>query len=304
MHILITGATGLVGSVLRQEAVKKKHTIHFLTTQKNQLHAHKNAKGFYWNPSLGTIDSACFEGVDCIVHLAGATVSKPWTKAYKQQILSSRLQSTRLLREVLKEQSGNHQVKQIICTSAIGRYPPSHTERYSEDFSAESSASFMEEVVALWEEEISQFSELGIAVATFRIGLVLSAKAGILPTLAQPVRWGVGAAFGTGRQGQSWIHIDDLARLILTAAAQKWESTFNAVAPHPVSQKELLQTLAQVLKRPFWFPPLPPFIAKVLLGERSQLVLNSQWVCANKVLQKDFAFQYPKLKPALAHLLS
>lgn len=302
MKILITGITGLVGTQLYQ-AIKDKHAIHFLTTQKSKLNALQGAKGFYWNPTNGEIDAACIEGVDTIIHLSGASISKRWTKKYKKQILDSRVKGTHLLVEMLKQQQEKHSVKQVVAASAIGIYPSSENRTYHEDYPLAPSSNFLEQVVVAWEKAVDEFSSLAIVVAKLRIGLVLTATGGVLAPLKIPTFFGFGAAFGNGKQYQSWIHVNDLVTLLLVAAEQKWEGVYNAVSPEAVTQTYFTKTLAKAMNRPYFMPPIPKIFIQLLVGEMSVLILNSHQISADKIVQKGFVFQHTDLQKAIKSLL-
>ena len=302
MKILVSGATGLVGSVLLEQAIAQGLEIHYLTTRKNQLDTISGAKGFYWNPKKNEIDFKCFEGVEVLIHLAGASISQRWTTKNKKEILDSRVDGTNLLVNTLKQLDGNHQLKQVVAASAIGIYPSSFSTVYTEEYTPESN-SFLEEVVIAWEKSEDGFARLGIKLCKLRIGLVLTAKGGVLGPLKIPTWFGLGTAFGNGQQTQSWIHVDDLVTLTLQAATDHWEGIFNAVSPQPVSQKEFTRTLAKVMRRPYFMPSLPQLPIRLVFGEMSTLVFNSQNVSAAKVLQKGFKYQYPDLFPAIKSLL-
>lgn len=300
MRILISGATGLVGNILVKQALLDEHEVHFLTRNKAKLGFHKGIKGFYWNPNENEIDRACFDGVDSIIHLAGATVSKPWTKKYKAEILNSRLWTTQLLVDSLR--NTEHKIKTIVSASAIGVYPSSLDKIHNEE-DLVASNSFMEQVVIDWEHAVDQFSELNIKVSKLRIGLVLAQGGGVLATLKIPTQFGLAAAFGSGKQWQSWIHVSDLSKLFLEAASQQWEGVYNAVAPEVVTQTEFIRQLAKGLRRPFFIPPLPRFLIRMMVGEMSTLVLNSQYVSSQKVVNTAFDYEFPSLEKALSDLL-
>ncbi len=302
LKLLITGATGLVGTALIEQTLSEGFSIHYLTTNRSKLTQIKNTVGFFWDPETKEIDLDCFKGVDCVIHLAGASISKRWTKSYKAQILSSRVDTTRLLFSSLQKLQNQHQVRQIITASAIGVYPSENQEVQTET-TAVGPNSFMEQVVLAWEKESHSFSSLGISLATLRIGLVLSRNGGLLESLKTPTLLGLGAAFGNGKQGQSWIHIEDLVGIILKAYKEGWQGVYNAVSPNPVSQNELIYELAKALKRPHILPPLPKFLIQLLLGEMSNLVLDSHWVSAQKVIQASYTFKHPHLKEALENVL-
>lgn len=302
MKLLISGATGLVGSVLVKEARAKGHDVHFLSTRRGKLTRDKDLKGFYWNLKNKEIDVSCFEGVDAVIHLAGASISQRWTAKHKNTILTSRVDGTQLLVEGIRMSKGTHNIKKVIAASAIGIYPSSLSKVYTEAYSP-SANSFLEKVVIDWEKAQDAFTTMGLNLVQFRIGLVLTPKGGVLGPLKGPTSLGLGAAFGSGKQFQSWIHVDDLVKMIFTALSSDWSGVFNAVSPNPVTQLEFIQQLAKAMNRPFFLPPLPRFLIRLIVGEMSTLIFNSQKVSAEKVIQKGFQFSYPTLYPALTSVL-
>lgn len=161
----------------------------------------------------------------------------------------------------------------------------------------------MERVVIDWENETDSFSSEGISIAKLRIGLVLSESGGVLGTLKLPTYFGLGAAFGSGKQGQSWIHMNDLVGIFLKAVEDQWEGVFNAVAPNPVTQSEFIASLSRALKRPYFLPPIPAFLIRIGAGEMSDLVLDSHWISSQKVIDKGYSFQYTDIQKALDDLI-
>ncbi|MFP4846591.1 TIGR01777 family oxidoreductase [Winogradskyella sp. PE311] len=300
MTVLITGATGLIG----QEIVKKCHdngiNVHYLTTSKSKLNKEDNYKGFYWNPKDNKIDHQCFEGVSAIINMVGASISKRWTDDYKKEILESRTKTAELLQNTIKEH--NYKIKQVISASAIGIYPTSETNYYEESFS-DASSSFLGEVVEQWEAAVDGFKPLGSIVAKIRIGLVLAKNGGALPEIVKPIRFGAGAAFGNGKQWQSWIHVEDLASLFVYALQNNFEGIYNGVAPNAASNKELTKVTATVLERPLILPNIPKFAMKLVLGEMHILLFESQRVSSEKIENAGFDFKYVNLRPALEDLL-
>ena len=301
MKLLITGATGLVGKELVQRTLSQGVGVHFLTTRQSKINSIEGAKGFYWNPSLQEIDMDCFKGVDTIIHLAGATISKRWTSAYKKTIKQSRVETTQLLLKGLQDLSGDNTVTQLVSASAIGIYPSDFDVTVDEETQV-SPQSFMEEVVIEWEKQCNKFSSLGVKVSKLRIGLVLSEDGGVVGTLKIPTLFGLGAAFGNGKQGQSWIHIKDLVGMILFLVTTKLEGVYNAVAPNPVSQTHFITALAKAINRPHILPPLPKFIIKPMVGEMSSLLLDSHWVSSEKIEGQGFSFKYPEINTAFKEL--
>ena len=297
MKVLITGATGLVGQAIVKELKRKKVSIHFLTTRKNKIISEENYKGFYWNPSKGEMDENALKGVTAIINLAGATISKKWTAKYKKEVLHSRLDSLDTLKKTL-ENAKNHKVTSFISASAIGIYPHSLTTYYDE---SEKSVdrSFLGEIVEAWEKEIDGFKEFDFKVAKVRIGIVLSDQGGALPKMAQPVGNYLGAAFGNGLQWQSWIHIDDLARMFLFILENNLEGTFNGVAPNPVTNAKLTKELAKVMGKPLILPNVPKVMMELVLGEMAYLLFASQRVSSKRIEKKGFAFRYKNICSAL-----
>lgn len=300
MRVLITGATGMIG----QELVKVLHhnniKINYLSTSKDKLIKEDNYKGFYWNPSANEIDIKAFEGVSVIYHLAGATVAKRWTTAYKKEIVDSRIIPTRLLFTTL--QNNSNKVNQIISASAIGIYPDSLGAIYNEENRGVDN-SFLGEVVEKWEKEVDAFESLNIIVTKIRIGIVLSNKGGALPQMVMPIKYGVGAAFGTGKQYQSWIHIEDLANILYYTQVGELKGIYNAVAPHPVTNATMTKEIAKVLKRPLWLPNIPKFVMKLILGEMYILIFSSQSVSALKIINEGYQFKYATIEKALTNIL-
>lgn len=300
MKILITGATGLVGTELVSLLLQNGIAVHYLTTSKKKIDNEPNFKGFYWNPEQGIIDENCLMGVDAIMHLAGASISKRWTKRYKQEIIESRILSTNLLFKILK--NNPHQVQQIVSASAIGIYADSLKNLYFED-STEIDNGFLGNVVVKWEQSVDKFQSLGIKICKLRTGLVLFDKGGALSEIVKPIKIGFGAPFGSGLQMQSWIHIHDLAAMFLFAIEKKWQGVFNAVAPNPVNNKELTQHIATVFNKPLFLPNIPRFLMQLILGEMHLLLFASQNVSASKAIENGFIFKYNNIDIALDHLL-
>jgi len=296
MKVLITGATGLVGTELVSLLLKNGIHINYLTTSKNKIQDEANYKGFYWNPTTGDIDDTCLDDVDVIIHLAGASISKRWTTSYKQEILESRVLSTAVLYGLLKNKT--HNVHQFISASAIGIYPNSLDKVYSEE-ETQFDSSFLSQVVQKWEQSVDRIAQLGIKVAKVRTGLVLSGKGGVLKEMAAPAKFGLAAAFGSGRQMQSWIHVDDLAGIYYYILNEELENIYNAVAPFPVTNQELTKQIAKALDKPYFLPNIPQFAMRMILGEMHTLLFDSQNVSAKKIISEGYQFKYLSLEKAL-----
>lgn len=298
--VLITGATGLVGKALVKKCLQNGFNVHYLTTRKSKIKLQENYKGFYWNPQLEIIDISCFEGVNIIINLAGSSIAQRWTKAYKSLILSSRKKALELLHSSIE--THDFPVKHIISASAIGIYPDSKTRYYEEDFQG-TDISFLRTVVRSWEGALKAFNALGVKTTALRIGIVLDKHEGALPKISGPIKGYIGSALGSGDQWQSWIHIDDLVRMFMFVLDSSLEGVFNAVAPNPVQQKDFVKSVANVLKRPIFFPKVPEFILNFALGEMSAIALESQRVSAQKIQDLGFEYNFHELDAALCDLL-
>jgi len=299
MKILITGATGLIGSELVKLLLSKNHSVHYLTTSNDKINEEPNYKGFYWNPQEGKIDERCIDGVDAIVHLAGANIAQRWTNKYKQEIIESRTLSSELLFNLIKKTP--NQVRQLISASGTAIYPESISQVYDET-TTESEDSFLSNVVKKWEESVDTFQVLGIKVCKLRTGIVLSNKGGALPEMVKPINLGFGGAMGTGKQIQSWIYITDLVAMYYFAIEKQLEGIFNAVSPHPVSNQELTKVIAKTLKKPLWLPNIPEFVMNLILGEMSYLLFSSKNLSSIKITNSGFQFQFPKIDKAINDL--
>lgn len=300
MRVLITGATGLVGSHLTGSCRKKGIAVNYLTTSKNKIKKEDDHKGFYWDPQKGDLDEESLQDIDAIVHLAGASVAKRWAKTYKREILDSRIKSAALLHSALQELDLS--IPHFLSASGISVYPSSLQKFYTEEEKAVDD-SFLGEVVERWEAAADEFEDLNMKVSKIRIGLVLAKKRGALPKMKIPASYNAGAAFGSGKQWQSWIHIKDVAGIFMYILENKLEGVYNAVAPNPVTNEELMQKIAEQLEKQQWLPNIPAVILKVALGEMSAAVLDSQLVSSEKIQNAGYKFRYKNLTKALENLI-
>jgi uncharacterized protein (TIGR01777 family) len=301
MKVLITGATGLIGTELVSLLLQNGISVNYLTTSKKKIVNELNYNGFYWSPEQGLIDENCLMGVDSIINLAGANIAKRWTNSYKQEIIESRLLSSALLFKALK--NNPNQVKQIVSASGTSIYPNSNTIIYDEN-STQVNDSFLGNVVVKWEESTDKFASLGLKVCKLRTGIVLSSNGGALVEMLKTIKLGLGSAFGTGKQIQSWIHIHDIAALYLFAIKNDLEGVYNAVSPSPVTNEELTFTIAKVLKKPLFMPNIPKFVMKLMLGEMHELLFENRNLSARKIEEKGFEFKYKTIDKALKNILS
>jgi uncharacterized protein (TIGR01777 family) len=293
--ILITGASGLIGTRLTEMLLQEGHEVAHLGRSK------KNGQvpSFVWDVEKELVDDEAFRGVDSVVHLAGAGIAdKRWTEKRKREILESRTKSTALLAKGLEK---NQNVKAVVSASAIGFYGFNEGDI---EFTEENKPGqdFLAGVVDAWERAIDKIQNKRIV--KLRTGIVLSEKDGALKKMMTPIKFGVGAPLGTGTQYISWIHIDDLCRMFMKAIEENaMQGAYNATAPYAVTNEELTKAIAKTLKKPLWLPAVPEFILKIILGELSDAVLKGSKVSSRKIQQAGFQFQFPDLYQALESLL-
>lgn len=298
-RILITGGTGTVGSRLTSLLQAAGHKVAHLSrgSKKSQV------KTYQWDIGQNKIDSRAIEENDIIIHLAGAGVfDKKWTTEYRKEIIDSRIESTKILHDAI--QNSAVKPKAFLCASAIGIYGSETTTNwFSEDSPA--AEGFLSDVVQQWERAASEMTALGIRTVKVRIGIVLSETGGALEQLSMPVKYGVGASLGSGKQWVPWIHVEDLCRIFLHAIEnEQLEGVYNAVNPNPVTNAQLTQEIAQVLGKPLWLPAVPAFALEWLLGkEKASFVLGGSRVSADKIVSTGFKYSFPELKAALEDLL-
>jgi uncharacterized protein len=297
MIIAITGSTGLVGSALIGALEADGHTIRRVVRRPTG----NDEREIRWDPAGGTIDAPGFKDVDAVVHLAGENVARRWTAAAKQEIRDSRVRGTTLLCETLASLTVKPTV--IVSASAIGYYGDRGDKPLDE--SSPPGSGFLADVCQQWEAATTPARDANIRVVNLRIGVVLSPKGGALAKMLTPFRLGGGGVIGSGRQYMSWIALDDLVRAIQFALnASALCGPVNAVAPHPVTNREFTKTLGRVLHRPTILP-MPAFVARLAFGEMAdEMLLAGARVEPRALSAARFEFNYSQLEPALRHLLS
>ncbi len=289
--VLITGGTGLVGQSISDLLKKEGLNVRILSTNKPLADKHKHI--FYWNPEKLAIDELALNEVDAIVNLAGSSINQPWTKSGKEQIVNSRVNSCQTLANALN----GKKIKCIISASAVGIYPDKNEQWLTEDAPADTG--FLAETVVKWEGASAEFKKHCERHISLRIGVVLSDKGGALPVIAKPVKFGIGSAIGSGKQYMSWIHIQDLARMVhFGLNNEKIKGTYNAVASNPVTNDVFTKTLAKTLKKPYFFPKVPSFVMRIILGERADIVLKGSRVSNERFKKHDFQFEFDQVDRA------
>lgn len=297
--VLITGGSGLIGSRLTHYL---KNTGYNITHLSRSRKGDEKIKTFTWDLEQEEIEMEALTTADYIIHLAGANLAdKRWTEKRKKIIIGSRTKTAGLLLKKLA--NAEHKVKAFISASGIGIYG-SEIKGQELDEHSPSGEDFLSEVTLKWEEAVNKISTLGIRVVKIRTGLVLSTEGGALPKLMIPVKFGVGAALGSGKQVYSWIHIEDLCRIYHQAIVnESMQGPINAVAPHPVTNQEFTRSLARILKRPLLLPNIPRIILKIILGELATAVLGGSRVSSGKIQDLGFKFKYNNIDAALTQLL-
>jgi len=297
MQILITGASGFIGSALVPFLSTRGHAVTRLVRRQptsGQAEAH-------WDPAAGKLDPRILQGMDAAVHLAGESIDQRWTSERKTSILKSRVQGTRLLCEALGGLSPPPRV--LLCASAVGYYGDRGEEILNEE--SPSGVGFLAEVCRGWEAACGPAVRQGIRVVNLRIGVVLSSRGGVLARMLFPFRLGLGARIGSGKQYMSWVAVGDLLGAILHALTHDTlAGPVNAVAPNPVTNLEFTKTLGRVLRRPAVLC-LPGFVARLAFGEMADgLLLASARVEPARLAASGYAFDYPELEGALRHVVA
>ncbi len=301
MKVAITGATGFVGSRLVEKLLSQGHQLLILT--RNQTTAARifpKLEIVAYTPTESGAWQNAIAGCDAVVNLAGVPIAEHrWTSQRKEEIFNSRKLGTQKIVEAIAQ--ANPKPTVLINTSAIGYYGTSETVSFDE--SSASGNDFLAQVCQNWEGEAMKVKEAGVRLVILRFGIVLG-HGGALAKMLPPFQMFAGGPIGTGKQWFSWIHIDDLVNLIVTALTRSdMEGVFNATAPNPVRMSEFCHTLGEVLHRPSWLP-VPSFAIEALLGEGANVVLEGQEVLPKRTQNYGFEYQYPTAKQALTEILT
>ncbi|HLR20113.1 MAG TPA: TIGR01777 family oxidoreductase [Staphylococcus sp.] len=295
-NYLITGGTGMIGSQLVDAIQQSDAHITILTRQDKST---SHPKITYVNWSKANWESK-IPDIDIVINLAGASLMNRWTKNHKQAIMLSRLQSTQALYDLFKNRKQRPSV--FFNASAVGYYKPDYDRTYTE-LHQSLPFDFLSEVVYQWERFARQFESLGTRVVIGRFGMVLAKNSGALPLMKLPYDLYLGGKLGSGRQWYSWIHLEDLTRAILyTINEDNAHGVFNFTAPIVEHQNLFGYTLARATHRPH-FTWVPTLVLRLVLGQMSTIVLDTQKVIPNKLQAIDFEFKYPDLKSALEDLV-
>jgi hypothetical protein len=294
--ILLTGASGYIGKALLPCLKQAGYAVRILTTQKVD---HDITDVFHWDPLRGIFDDRAVIGVDYIIHLAGASVgTHPWTKKRRKLIMESRIKSTTLLYQKITRLS--IPLKAFISASAVGYYGSSLSEKVMDEYSP-AGRDFLASVCVEWERAVDLFSLAGYRTVKIRTGLVLGADAPALQKMLIPVKLGIGGPLGSGNQQIPWIAIDDLCMIYLKAIEDNTlKGSVNAVAPQSVTNRVFMKTLAEIFNKPFFMPPVPAIILKLLLGDMAVIITGGKAVYPRRLISVGFEYKYQNLNNLFA----
>jgi len=289
--ILVTGASGLIGSALCPALIRNGHRVQTLSRSRGDRH---------WNIEQGTLESGTLDQIDCVIHLAGESIAQRWTPEVKERICQSRTESTRLLTEGILDQ---HRPIDFISASGINYYGDATSAPASEETPAGSG--FLAELCQAWEGAARPLQAAGQRTTFIRTGVVLSSRGGALAKMLPPFRMGLGGRIGTGRQRMSWISLTDMVRIYLRAVEDsRLHGPINATAPQALTNAEFTQALGRALRRPV-ICPLPAAILRLIFGEMGHsTILADLNVVPAKLQRLGFQWQHPDITSALAASLT
>jgi uncharacterized protein (TIGR01777 family) len=299
LSVLITGGTGLVGKYLTAALIEAGYNVAHLSRGVNKS---GNIRVFRWDPERGLIDCEALDGIDYIIHLAGANIGeKRWTDKRKHEIIRSRVDSVKLLHKTISE--NGIRLKAFISASAIGIYGAETSAKvYMENDPPAND--FLGSVCMQWEAAADLFQNSGIRTVKIRTAIVLEKNDSALSKLMKPANFGFLVKTGNGLQYMPWIHINDLCSIYLKAIEDsEIKGPFNAVAPQHVTHNDFMKTLGRIIKRPVLRVPVPGIILKLILGEMSEVILTGSRVSSDKIINSGFRFRYILLEEALTNVL-
>ncbi|HTD98726.1 MAG TPA: TIGR01777 family oxidoreductase [Mucilaginibacter sp.] len=293
-NILITGGSGLIGKALTDELIRRGYKVSHMSRKPVNK---PEVKTYLWDIAKNKIDEHCIDGVDIVLHLAGAGIAdRRWTAKRKKELIESRTKSIALIYGLIKNRP--NKISSVISASATGYYGNRGDELLTEESTP--GDNFLAECCIEWEKAVDEGKTLSLRVLKFRTGVVLDKKGGALPQMALPVKFGVGTPFGKGKQWIPWIHWQDVVDMYLYGIEHiNLSGVYNMAAPNPVTNKKFTRAIAKQLFRPVWPLRVPSIVFKLLMGEMSIVVLGSTRASAQKIEHDGFVFTYPELAGAL-----
>lgn len=291
-RIIVAGGTGLIGKVVCEQLRAEGHEVRILTRKATNIEMQR----YHWDPIKKEMDSSALEGVEVIINLVGEGIAdQRWTKNRKEKLIASRTFPALFLLDEAKKYQINH----YISASGINCYGYENPDRahletdpYGDDF--------LSSVVEKWETAANAFQAI-CKVTTVRIAVVLTKEGGALPKISAPVKWGMGAALGNGKQHMPWITIQDLARLFAHVVKNEIEGPINALA-NTNTNKEVTKAIAKALKKPLWLPNVPVFVLKLFLGEMASVLLDGLQASNAKIKDTNFKFHDEEIEATMEKL--
>jgi uncharacterized protein (TIGR01777 family) len=299
MNLVITGASGFIGSILTERLCNGGHTVVLLSRNPPAEKILPTKRWLPWQPGVAGEWERSIDGADGIINLAGEPIAgKRWSSAQKEILRSSRIKTTRALVDAVRK--AKVRPKFLISSSAVGYYGPREDELLTEDSAP--GDGFLAKLCVNWEAEANTATDLGVRVALLRTGIVLATGKGALAKMIPPFKYFVGGSLGHGKQWFPWIHLSDQVGLIeFLMANHKAAGPFNATAPNPVTMVEFCKALGKTLHRPSW-APVPAAVLSLMLGEMAEMLLTGQRAVPQAALGLGYPFKHPNLFPALESL--
>ncbi len=299
MNILIAGGTGFIGSALSRSLLDDGHHVWVLTRSPKRARLPTGAQPLGWDGRAVGNWLDVFSQMDAVVNLVGENVGQwPWTEERKRRIRNSRVEAGRALTGAFQKVSRRPAV--LLQSSGVGYYGPCGSDPVHE--ASPAGTDFFASVAADWEDSTRIVDSLGVRRVVLRTALVLDARRGILPLMALPVRLFAGGRLGNGRQGISWIHLEDHVRAMrFLLENEQALGAFNLSAPNPLSNADFMAALAKTLRRPYWLP-VPAFALRLVLGEMSTLLLDGQFALPQRLLNLGFVFKFETASEAFSDL--
>ena len=299
MRVAIAGGTGLIGTALTNALLDRGDEAVIISRRgrSGELPPHEKLNVVSWDGLAA--NPLVVQGIDAIVNLSGETINQRWTTSAKQRILRSRQLAASKVANLIAMLPNKPKV--VVNASAISVYGTGTSEQLFDEASPTIDSTFLAAVIGQWENAADAISSARLV--RLRTGVVLAGNAGAFPLMAMPYKLFAGGKIGTGKQGLSWIHIEDMARLILFCLDhEQVRGVVNGCAPEPVSNDSFGRAIAKATGRPHWLP-VPSFAMKLLFGEMSSLLLEGQYAMPNKALKLGFKFRYPDVESAVRQLV-
>jgi uncharacterized protein (TIGR01777 family) len=299
LSILISGGSGLIGKYLTSVLLSEGYKVSHLSRNVNHF---GKVRVYRWDPEKGIIDNSALEGIDYIIHLAGANIGeKRWSKVRKDEIVRSRIESADLLYNAVNQ--NGKKLKAFISASAIGYYGSGTSEHIFLE-SDPPAKDFLGTTCKNWEDAADRFETNATRIVKIRTGVVMEKTDSALSKLLIPARFGIFPRFGNGLQYMPWIHIKDLCGIYLKAIMDvNFSGAYNAVAPQHITQTEFMRSLALTLKKPFFHPPVPGIVLRSSMGEMSDVVLKGSRISSEKIETSGYNFLFRNLNQALENVI-